>query len=354
MKSRISICVMWLVGCIFCTSLLSGQVKDLSHWQNLEEELDPCVVQTKQIKVPGYPDAFNASLLAWGEKEWLLCFRHKDKVEGVWQAKIGLVTLSEDFEVNGPVSLLDTGSHLSADPRLIEVGESIYIVYSDVSISALLAPILGAKNILEVVVGKIEEHDGLFSIHSISHLTNYPNRIPNRVEKNWVPFAYADQLLLSYSIQPHTVFRRPFENDICEIYAKSVSPLKWKWGVVRGGTPALLINGKYLSIFHSSKAMRSLHSEGKQSRHYFLGAYLFSAEPPFEIQQISPKPIIGRNFYIGKKYLSYWAPIQAVFPCGIVQRGDSLWVSYGRQDHEVWVVQINTNRLLESLVDVKQ
>lgn len=346
---------MWIVGCVLCILPLNGaSVKDQSHWQNLEETLDPCVIQTKQIKVPGYPDAFNASLLAWGDKGWLLCFRHKERVDGVWRASMGLVTLSEHFEVNGPISLLDTGSHLSADPRLIEVNGSIYIVYSDISIAALLAPVLGAKNILEVVVGKIEERDGVFSIHSISHLTDYPGRIANRVEKNWVPFEYAGQLFLSYNIEPHIIFRRPFENETCELYTKSTTPLKWKWGVVRGGTPAILINGKYLSVFHSSKAMCSLHSEGKPSRHYFLGAYLFDGEPPFAIEKISPKPIIGRHFYIGKKYPSYWAPIQAVFPCGIVQRGDFLWISYGRQDHEVWVAQIDTSILLQSLVEVKK
>ena len=358
--------LLYLLGCLLMlvplglgaeeasmTSMASISPVDEFHWQNLKDILDPCVVQTKQIHIPLYPDAFNASLLAW-EDGWLLSFRNKEKIDGVWRTKIGLVKLTPEFEVTGPVSFLDTGSLFSADPRLVDVNGTIYIVYSDVSIASLLNPILGSKHVLEVVVGKIEEQDGLFSIHSICHVTDYPNRIENRVEKNWVPFVYADQLLLAYSLQPHVIFRRPYESEMCEVYAKSACALQWDWGILRGGTPAILVDGSYLSIFHSSKAMRSLHSEGKASRHYFLGAYLFEAQPPFAMQKISPKPIVGRNFYIGKNYPSYWAAIQAVFPCGIVQKGPYLWVSYGRQDHEVWVAQIDTQILLNSLVDVKK
>lgn len=344
----------WIAACLLaCFPLSATCVNHVDSWKNLEETLDPCVISTKQVHIPGSPDAFNPSLLAW-EDGWLLSFRDKQRVNGIWHSHIGLVKLTPSFEVMGPISFLDTGSHLSADPRLIEVEGTIYIVYSDVSLAALLAPVPGEKHILEMVVGKIEEHNGVFSIHSLSHLTEYPNRVDNRVEKNWVPFSYANQLLLAYSLEPHTIFMRPYDNAICQIFAKSTRPLKWPWGIVRGGTPAICVEGKYLSFFHSSKAMKSLHSEGKASRHYFLGAYLFDTEPPFTIEKISPKPIVGPNFYIGKNYPSYWTAIQAVFPCGLVQKGPHLWVSYGRQDHECWVAQIDTQILLNSLIDVQK
>lgn len=341
-----------LVWCCMLAQLSGMPTVESKEWPNLEEALNPCVVQTKQVHIPGYPHAFNASLIAWRDG-WLLCFRNKERIHDIWRSSIGLVTLSSEFEVNGPISFLETGSYLSADPRLIEVDGILYIVYSDVSLCETVSPCLGSHHLLEMVIGKIEEREGRFSIHAISHLTQYPNRIPDRVEKNWVPFVYDNQLLLAYSLEPHTIFKPFLEEGVCDFYAVSASALKWKWGIVRGGTPAILIGGKYLSIFHSSKAMKSLHSEGKASRHYFMGAYLFDAQPPFAIKKISPKPIVGRNFYIGKKYPSYWTALQAIFPCGIVQKGPYLWISYGRQDHEIWVAQIDTKLLLESLIDVK-
>ena len=114
------------------------------------------MIQTKQIHIPGHPDAFNPSLLAWGDG-WLLSFRDKECVSDVWHSRIGLVKLNALFEVTGSISFLDTGSHLSADPRLIQVNETTYIVYSDVSLEALRTGAVEKKHILEVVVGKIEE-----------------------------------------------------------------------------------------------------------------------------------------------------------------------------------------------------
>ena len=83
--------------------------------------------------------------------------------------------------------------------------------------------------------------------------------------------------------------------------------------------------------------------------HYFMGAYTFSAKPPFQITRISTEPIIGKNFYNGPAYTT-WKPLRVVFPTGCLMDEDFIWVTYGRQDFEIWVAKFDKQALLESLV----
>jgi hypothetical protein len=71
----------------------------------------------------------------------------------------------------------------------------------------------------------------------------------------------------------------------------TIGELFWKYGEARGGTPSLLIDTpygpRYVAFFHSQCkcALPSILT-------YYFGAYLFNAEPPFEITHMTPEPII--------------------------------------------------------------
>lgn len=101
--------------------------------------------------------------------------------------------------------------------------------------------------------------------------------------------------------------------------------------------------------------MLTAHSEDKSILHYFMGAYTFSSEPPFAITKISPKPIVGKGFYSGIPYTSYyWKKNQRViFPGGYLYDDDFIWVAYGREDHEIWIVKLNREGLIQSLETVQ-
>ena len=122
--------------------------------------------------------------------------------------------------------------------------------------------------------------------------------------------------------------------------------------MLRGGTPGLLIDKEYLAFFHCSKGMATQQSEGKMMTHYFMGAYTYSASPPFALTRVSPKPIIGKNFYNGPMH-NTWKPLRVVFPCGFVFDQKHIWIVYGRQDHETWVVKLDRNAFFKSLVPVQ-
>lgn len=332
--------------------LISLCILDLkAGYKDLEAEIDLSVIQTKQIVIPGY-DAFNPSIIRW-KGSLLLCFRYRDPITESTD-HMGFVWLDEDFNLKSPpiplIRLLEPCSRLSRgqDPRLMELEGDLYIIYNN------FIDLPEGEN-RRMIISKVIEGEFAFFSMNYEIIKDFPSHIPTRQEKNWVPFIYEDTLLLSYSLNPHHVLLPLLEGTEKAItFASTKKRNQWKWGELRGGTSALRINDhQYLAFFHSVKTEATLQSNGKAIPHYFMGAYLFNANPPFEITKISPKPIVGPNFYNGIVHKT-WKPLRVVFPGGFVFDEKFIWVVYGRQDHENWVVKFDKTKLLKSLVDTGQ
>lgn len=107
----------------------------------------------------------------------------------------------------------------------------------------------------------------------------HPQRATNN-EKNWLWFQHEGQWSFLYSMKPHML------HD-CGYTHIEVPIFPWKHGDPRGGTPPVLIGDLYWSFFHSSIPHE------KYRRRYFMGAYAFSAKPPFRPMRITPKPILA-------------------------------------------------------------
>lgn len=112
---------------------------------------------------------------------------------------------------------------------------------------------------------------------------------------------------------------------MCETIASTQGNIDWDWGILRGGSPALEVDGQYLAFFHSPKEMVTANSRGEKSLHYFMGAYTFSLEPPFAIEKMSLEPIIAKGFYKHTGFKPYWHPVRAIFPVVIF----SMATTYG-------------------------
>jgi predicted GH43/DUF377 family glycosyl hydrolase len=312
---------------------------------DLEDKIQEFVLETRRIRVPEFPHAYNPSVVRW-QGRLLLSFNQIDPVS--YNMQIGLVWLDDHFNTVSPPQLLDTHGLHSEDARLVTAGDKLYITFSDNR-----NPILSAEG-FRVYLGELRLHGDQVFIHEIECLAKFEGESKLRREKNWVAFDYQKELLLAYTINPHLIFSPLRGKGECKTIAKTFCLCDWPWGEIRGGTPALRIGDEYLSFFHSSKKMTTINSNGKKVLHYFMGAYTFNAEPPFELTRISPEPIIGKNFYHGKTYRYYWNPLRVVFPCGLLAEGEHLWVSYGRQDHEMWVAKIHKEGLLRSLIPVSK
>lgn len=302
---------------------------------DLEASRQEFVLKTQKVAIKGFPDAFNPSIIRWNN-QFLMSFRARDPSSG--QASlVGLVELNEHFQPVGTAQLLYTcGLNNIQDARLIVVDNKLYMPFS------ALFPCGRRMCIAELL------YDGKqFSIVKCEPLLHFDGD-GRKFEKNWTPFEYNEYLLLSYTMFPHKVFLPLFGEGKCLTVDYTQAQESWMWGEVRGGTQAFLVNNQYLAFFHSSIVMASQQSNGKSMPHYFMGAITFENTPPFYIKKISPEPIVGPNFYNGKTY-STWKPLRVVFPCGYVFDDKYIWVAYGRQDHEVWIVQLDKNGLMKSL-----
>lgn len=321
---------------------------------DLEELTQDFVLETKQINIPGFPIGFNPSIIRW-KGSLLMAFRNIPDRRFSFNSQLYLIRLDDDFEPLGLPQHLDTRSPHSMvpsraeDPRLIEVNQRLYLVYSDCKEDKI------SRGGFRVYVAEIHEEEGQFSLVHNEGIFYFEGASQLVREKNWVPFDYKGHLLLAYSLDPHRIFL-PFPGtNTCSTFSVSHPIIQWDWGVLRGGTAALPLDEEnYLSFFHSSIPLSTIHSNGQKLDHYVMGAYTFSREPPFEITAISPEPIVGKNFYNGPAYKPYWKPVQVVFPCGFTMDDRYIWIAYGRQDHEIWIAKLNRLALLESLIPVYQ
>ena len=318
---------------------------------DLEERRDSFVEETKKIEIPEYPNAFNPAIVRW-QGMLLMSFRVIPDRKQSFTSYIGIVKLDENFcpTQTPQIFELRKNSHVpcrAEDARLIVVGDRLMIAYSDNDQVKISKP--GFRMYLaEVLYDEVT-----FSLKDLMRLSQYEGESKDLREKNWVPFDYEGHLLLSYSLSPHKVFLPVFGTGTCDTLFTTNAHLQWDFGILRGGTPAIKIGDEYLSFFHSSIPMASLQSNGQTMLHYFMGAYTFSSSPPFELKRMSKEPIVGKDFYNGPNhYKPYWKPGMYIFPAGILIEEEKIWVTYGRQDHEIWIAKLDKRGLLESLIDI--
>ena len=261
--------------------------------------------------------------------------------------KWGLVYLDEDFNPISPayvIEFINKSPFLppkEQDPRLITLNEHLYIVYNNI-----FGPL--EQEMRRMFIAQVHFDGKKFFITDAEPFLEFEGQVNKRMEKNWVPFIWENQLLLAYSLAPHRILQPLFGKSRCKSIASSGCHIPWEWGELRGGTPALIDDEEYLAFFHSYKNISTVQSAGKKVSHYFMGAYTFAKEPPFNITRISQNPIIGDKFYQGPLY-NTWKPLRVVFPGGFISDKHYVWIVYGRQDHELWVVKLDKAGLFKSM-----
>ena len=181
---------------------------------------------------------------------------------------------------------------------------------------------------------------------------------PYLPQKNWTPFTFDHHVYFIYIMQPHQILaisgshhqeksRGPWRTLTATLAASSmITDFVWRYGEMRGGSPAHLVDGKYLTFFHSSKITLP-----NNKLRYFMGAYTFSAEPPFHMLSITATPIIEKRIYIGRE--SGTGPDYIIYPTSFYVEGDKIMVYYGRQDNEMWMMVLNKTDFMQSLTPVK-
>lgn len=290
----------------------------------------------------GLQFAYNAGFIEY-EDGYLMAFRFDTLKMPVAQNlkdfhnHIGLVQLDANFTPIKKWNFCKILGNHAYDPRLIRVGSTIYILYTS---SAPKDPHPWiSSGICIAEVQKIADE----------LCTGFPKplRVPfqRTWEKNWVPFTYQNKLVLSYSINPHVTVIPNLQSGFCSPLSTANSSLIWDYGPIRGGTPAILVDGEYLAFFHSPT-----HEPNRGNHTYHVGAYTFLPDPPFTLTRISSHPFYHPDFYSVDSPVN---PSHIIFPSGIVMKGNKILVSYGEKDACIKVMEIDKEKLFKSLISIQ-
>jgi predicted GH43/DUF377 family glycosyl hydrolase len=314
----------------------------IPHYPNLttipEPTFDP-VEWTKQIHIPGAPGAYNPSLVSYGDG-YLLAARYDTMVQGAKPSDADLedqmvfVKLNRSFEPVGPVSrdFFTGGGEFGTaqDPRLFWWKNKLWAVFN-----ARNQALEGAPR--RMAIAEVQEKDGYFSLASGQFFSFRGGFF----EKNWPPFIVENELYFIFNTEPHQVIK-PDAHGKCTLVA-TTSVFPWKRGHLRGGTPALPYGeNEYISFFHSSKRYRYLNNDWRQI--YVMGAYTFSAKPPFAITRYTSKVIDSAGYY---DQSNHW---KIIFPAGLVLEGNYAYVTMGRNDNQIIVSKISLAAIEKELV----
>ncbi len=287
------------------------------------------VLGTKTILIRNVEAPYNAALTKDEKGNTLLFFRYDMKTKGFKGNYIACVALDEKLDQKSDVIKIDTRSDYSNDPRVFKAGPQFYLVFNDTV----------SKDPKERIM-KIAELD--MSNYQLKKITVLDPKL-KKTEKNWVPFSDGKGLFFIYKIDPFVVWTL----ESSELQTLSENPgTPWEWGSPRGGTPAELIDGEYLTFFHSS--FRDRHG----GRWYTMGALTFQAHPPFKMTAISPCPILFQGIYSSKHLNGASRRLRCIFPSGFILSEDKskILLSCGENDSSIKIITFDKEALLKSLV----
>lgn len=324
---------------------------------------DSAVIETKKIVVSGY-HPINPSIVPY-EEGYLLSFRTKiiplsfsnikrnlkaGKVLKGRNGQMWVVKLNSKMEAVSKPTALKLNSYsddlfnTAEDGRLIQLADETFIFYNDYR---------QAPNALDkqttyqhaMYVAKLTSDKGEIKVVSKPILLNY-NKM-SLTEKNWTPFVYEGSFYLIPSSSPHAILKLDLETGNCAEVAVEPNCFSWKWGTIRGGTPALLMDGSFLTFFHSMQLVEVPGVKIKR-RNYAMGAYLFENGPPFTITKMSPSPLSSLDDYGIENRR------KVVFPGGLVISDNQIHVVWGKNDKSSYVTTFDKEKLFESMVSCSQ
>ncbi|MBX9744841.1 MAG: hypothetical protein K2X08_06500 [Chlamydiales bacterium] len=302
------------------------------------------VLSVKKIEIPQAPTAYNAALVKQ-DIGYFMCFRIDTPIYACdtlsYVSDIGCIRLGKDFQPDETgFSIIDTGSQHAEDARIFQHQGQHYLLFND---------LLAANRPRGLRLGSLNMEKRRFE-----YLTSLDIH-SGQVEKNWTPFSHEGDIYFLHTINPQKVIKLsdPKKQPMASISFHSLA-LHWpgKWGQIRGGTPAQLVDDEYLIFFHSS------FEDSKGIRWYTMGASTFEAIPPFRMTRISRYPILFKGIYETPIAGVAHPGVRSIYPVGFVfEKGDEeevIHVSCGENDSSIKIITISKNTLFSHLLDIKR
>jgi len=307
------------------------------------------ISSTKRIELKNYPNAHNPSIIKFQDGFLLVSRFIPFQSDSLYISYIGVVLLNDSFDVISEPQLLNTRigncktPSQAEDARVFSYRGRLFLIYNDnVDVTE---PSLSDRR--DMFIAELH-HDGKhFSLSLPLKLIHNEKYHAVLWQKNWIPFEWNKTLLLSYSFNPQEILYPNLFDGICYNFYETSFDFNWSLGRLKGSTPPQLFDGEYLGFFHSGTKGFSSVSLGFEMWHYFMGAYTFSASPPFNVTKVTPYPIVGDDFYTPS-----FREKRVIFPGGFVLNESSIFVAYGKDDCEMWIATIDRKALKEVLIPI--
>lgn len=229
------------------------------------------------------------------------------------------------FELNGD------GAHGCEDPRLIQIGKTIYMLYTAyngntprVAITSISVADFVARKWENWVLPSAVSPEGIVDKDAII--------IPEPIDGNY---------MLIHRIGEHVcadfVPSLKFEDIQVKQCINIIAPRKGMWdgGKVGISTPAIKTKEGWLVLYHGVSS----------STTYRVGCVLLDLKNPTIVKARTAIPF----FEPKEEYEHKGVVANVVFPCGIVVRGATVYIYYGAADQTVGVATIKLSKLLSML-----
>lgn len=352
------------VSCFFIHSMLFGSTdnaethdftsppkSDFIAPDLISKGKDSVIVATKRIYIDGYPEAFNPSIIRTDDGILMLFRSLPDPHHRPFISDTGALWLNDSLEpISAPQLLIirnpgDPTPQQAEDIRVFSLNGELYLVYND-NVDVVNASEWDHR---DMFIAKLNYKNKKFSVEAPQKIIHPDYYEKVKWQKNWQPFEWHGNLLIGYTINPHEILAPDLKRGFCTTVYKTEADIKWHWGKLRGGALAQREGDEYLAFFHSPIQYISETTQGRYLMHYFMGAYTFSGEPPFQLTRISPYPLVSEGFYTPSPL-----GIRCIYPGGYVTAGPYIYLAYGKDDKEVWIAIIDKEKLFDSLVPVKE
>jgi predicted GH43/DUF377 family glycosyl hydrolase len=274
---------------------------------------------------------YNPSLVSAGEG-FLLAYRSEPenfKVSEIVLAEMDgarNVLRNQRLKVPG----VEKGCSLE-DPRLFMYGDCPYIAFS--------IACYGAADGWKCVqaYGRLVKKGKTWSLAQV-WVPKYGANDWSSKEKNWTFFEAEGALRCIYDMGASGWVALELDGD--EVVQEWRSePVRWRWGRMSGGTPAVDWQGQKLTMFHSWE------KHPRRSRLYHAGWLAFSATAPHAPVMMSSAPVMTAKEEWGAPNSGQgWQPL-CVFPGGLEVFGQKALVAYGRNDLDCAIDAIRVEQL---------
>lgn len=348
-SQRLKICEHIATGVPLKSSMGGYKLSLPEEFDRLPLSNNGLVLGVKKLDIRNVIAPYNPALIEHGDG-YLVFFRYdivKQMHLNLYHTYIGCAELDKDLnQTEKEFVTIDLQSEFAEDPRILKHNGNLALVYNNLIPARFYSR---AMHIAQVDVKKNKD----------AHIEKIDLHL-SKIEKNWAPFTYkaedgSETVHFEYQVlQPRQILKytssdspewieSPPSKDLdkwCDKWAK-------KWGRPLGGTSARLIDGEYLSFFHSKFKTK----DGVWW--YVMGAYTFEAKPPFRVTRVSTAPILFDGIYETPPLNTASPDKYVIFPCGFAvenKEGKTLiHLGCGENDSAIKIVTLDKVALIKGL-----